>query len=194
MPQLLVYTKNSYIKKTINSLIEDTRFVTYFSNRVQFIACATVLNNAILLVDTLHNDYDTIVWINNKLKTNKVKSSVHFIAPESIGRSAFTKTISVISNIMELIRICQMLNKKKDQDVSRNIRDIIIANLRKKLNADEFIFIMTLANEKIMRSKVLTKYEVNSRYYIRTKRLALRNSLEFKQLIQMLSTSDISQC
>lgn len=193
MTQLLVYTKNIFLRYAIDSLTDENNSVTYFDNRVQFLACATVLDNAVLLIDAINDPDNSIRWLDFKLKKHKAKRSIHYLVPIAMLANSFISGLPLIAETFHLKSLCYFARSRYSVNAKRSLHEEIINKLNSILSVEDYFLIRLLYSKTNGEHKVLTRRELNKIYYIRKKKLGLNNSLEFNQLILFLSNKTAMQ-
>ncbi|EPK7358094.1 hypothetical protein M2O40_000684 [Kluyvera ascorbata] len=186
MAQLLVYTKNGTLRYAVNSLVEDKNDVTFFENRLQFLVCATVLKDAILLIDALPGNSEDIRWLYPKLKLRGVEHNVHYLVPTRIAASNYMKGFSIVTDILKLKSLCRASWKRNVIFNAEGIQNIILKSISEKMSGRDLNFMLEIYNGCGDKCKALTKKENGKLYYLR-KKLFLQNAMELKQLILLLS-------
>lgn len=192
MAQLLVYTQNYFVRCAIDSLTDKNNSVTYFTNRVQFLACAKVLDNPVLLIDAINKDDENVKWLGIRINKEK-KRKVHYLVPLSMLANSFAPGLSLVAEVFHLKAVFFFAWGEGFGYVRRNIHEDIISKLNRTLSFEEYLLIRSLYNTTTGKRKILSKIESNKVYYIRKKKLRLDSSSEFKQFILFLAKNKAMQ-
>lgn len=193
MTQLLVYTRNNFLRYAIDSLTDQNNAVTYFTNRVQFLACANVLEDAILLIDAINNTDDSVRWLDGKLNMMKQRRKIHYIVPSSMLANKFIPGLSLIAETYHLKSLFFYAWGNGSPNVTKNIHEAIISKLHRILSFDDYLLIRLLYSRYSSEYNDLSRKEFNKIYYIRKKKLHLNSSAEFKQFIVFLTNNTTMQ-
>lgn len=186
MTQLLVYTRSFFLRSAIDHLCGKGRIITYFSNRVQFLACATVLQDATLLIDAIHHYDGDVSWINSKLHEHRVRKKVNYLVPLHIRSNCFTSKLPLISELSHLKSLL-FLTLEGCGSSKKNVHKQIINQLKKIMSDEDVFLISNFYNKNSGKCRELSKKERNKIYYIRKHKLNLSTPAEFKQFIVFLS-------
>lgn len=193
MAQLLVYTQNTFLRCAIDSLTDEKSSVTYFTNRVQFLACATVLEDAILLIDAINKNDDSIRWLDARLHKKKSRRKVNYLVPLSVLANSFTPGLSLIAESFQLKSLFFFTWGSGSLNVKKSIYEEIMSKLTRILSVEDYLLLKILYSKDSGKCKELTRKELNKIYYIRKNKLHLNNSVEFKQFILFLSNNTAMQ-
>ena len=193
MAQLLVYTQNNFLRYAIDSLTVQNNSVTYFTNRVQFLACATVLEDAVLLIDAINNTDDSIRWLGVRLNKIKTRRKLHYLVPLSMLANNFIPGLSLIAETFHLKSLFFFTWGDTSSNVKKNVYEEIISKLKRTISTEDYSLIKLLYSRDSGKCKNLSRKEFNKIYYIRKKKLHLNNSTEFKQFILFLTNNTAMQ-
>lgn len=193
MTQLLVYTRNVFLRYAIDSLTDEHNSVTYFDNRVQFLACATVIDNAVLLIDAINDPDNSVRWLDFRLKKHKTMRSINYLVPITMLANSFMSGLPLIAETFHLKSLCYFARSRYSSNAKKSLYVEIINKLSSTLSVEDYFLIRLLYSKTSGECKGLTRRELNKIYYIRKKKLNLNNSLEFNQLILFLSTHTAMQ-
>ncbi|EPJ0597171.1 hypothetical protein ACXHH8_004545 [Enterobacter roggenkampii] len=193
MAQVLVYTKNIFLRIAIDALTKNTISINYFSNRVQFLACATVLEDAVLLIDATGNSSDCIRWLDLRLKRLGARRKVYYLVPESMLSNNFTAGLFLIGDLFHLKSLLFFTYEKSSINTRKSIYDEINFKLERLLSAQDYSLIRLFLSKKKECHHSLSKKEINRLYYIRRNKLNLNTSTEFKYLLLLLKNNDTAQ-
>lgn len=188
MTQLLVFTKNIFVQHTVAAL-SGNKNVLFFNNRLKFLVCSTIIENAIILIDTLDPDGQDVRWLYEKLKSRGLARGVKYIVPQIVTDNRYLRGFTLITNVAMLRKVWPATREVLHTNQDLSAGGLVRFNVQKKLSDGEMFFLNNLYDVESKKFEKRTKNDASRLYYIRCK-LYLGNSTELKQLILLLKENE----
>ena len=174
---ILVFTRDVMIVNAIRSLSERHNYqqVHIFINRVEFLACATIFNRAIKIVDVLDRErYKDVKWLAEKMESRGL-TNVYYISRNSV-HNPYVRENNFIFYLSQLEKV---INKKKKASSSSLLSDYLHEHLSHTLPVNFYQF---LKQDALAPGKALVKEDVYGRKYYINMRYKIRKRLKLAMI------------
>lgn len=165
----------------------DAGNVFCFDNRVEFLACATILTHASLIVDTVTTPLSDIHWLVTKLKVRKLNGSLYFIVRPEWQAEKPTQEPALIRTLLDLHYV---IKYAKDTSSDICLKGALMHSLNEKLSVSYQELIGCEISGDESREHYISvhgrKSYLNRRYQLKTK-LNLKTLHEYNHILLMIS-------
>lgn len=187
---ILVFTRDVMIVNAIRSLSERHNYqqVHIFINRVEFLACATIFNQAIKIVDVLDRErYKDVIWLAEEMDSRGL-IDVYYISRNPVHNPY----VRANNFIFYLSQLASLFIKKRSVSRELSLPEHLLEHLVKILPVDFYQFIkqeaLVRCGSSIYERIHGRKYYLNMRYKVR-KRLNLKSRFEYGFLLSTISSN-----
>ena len=167
----------------------DAGNVFCFDNRVEFLACATLLTHASLILDTVSAPLSDIHWLVTKLKVRKLNESLYFIVRSEWQSDKPTQEPALIRSLLDLHYV---IKYAKDTPAETGLKGALMHSLNEKLSISYQQLIDCEINGEESRENYISlhgrKSYLNRRYQLKTK-LNLKTLHEYNHILLMISNA-----
>ncbi|MEX3020784.1 hypothetical protein AB4K05_14440 [Kluyvera sp. STS39-E] len=184
--EFLVFTKNFAVKEAVSALSKYKDSVFFFTDRLSLIVCASVFKSPLILIDTLDKSSDDTKWILNKLDERGMGNKAYYIIPSAGKINGTIYGFHFVNGVNELNKVCSFQTKNDETGKGLTLNEHLYRRVKEKLNDDYFNFLSVFYRNGHFDIVCRSKLESTRRYCIR-KKLSMENSLEFKQLLFLIS-------
>lgn len=189
---ILCYSRSYFIRNAVFNLAQEEGAVNVycFHERVRFLACATLLNDAKIVVDTFETPIADIIWLQSKLRERLPDLKINYLANSVKSISNHSLNFNVLSDLQGVRVFLRPGKISHCSDIYRSLQEAIKKELKNTLCYAYRELLQFECVEVVGRENYIAKYGkrcyLNRRYQI-NKRLRFDTRQEYNSLLIILS-------